>query len=68
MELLFEGGMLKLKIPRGIKESSYIYMKMQEVICLTTLDIGSRIDYMKEININTNSDVILVAYRGYSDS
>lgn len=41
---------------------------MQEVTNPDILDIGTRIDYMKEININTNSDVILVAYRGYSDS
>jgi len=32
------------------------------------LDIGHRIPYIKEISKRTKSDVILIAYRGYSDS
>lgn len=50
------------------KESSYIFMKMLEVWNRIFVDIGTRLDYVKEIVLNTDSDVILVAYRGYSDS
>ena len=32
------------------------------------IDIGSRIYFIKQLRRFTNSDVILVAYRGYSDS
>ena len=31
-------------------------------------DIGTRLPYIKQIIKKTNSDVIIVGYRGYSDS
>lgn len=43
-------------------------MRMPEVIYLTNEDIGFRIPLIKQLSKRTNSEVILVAYRGYSDS
>jgi hypothetical protein len=41
---------------------------MQEVKFILNEDIGFRIPLIRELTKKTNSDVILVAYRGYSDS
>ena len=41
---------------------------MQEVIIINKLDIGYRIPYVRSMSQSTNADVIVVAYRGYSDS
>jgi hypothetical protein len=41
---------------------------MQEVKLTLHEDIGFRIPLIRELSKKTNSDVILVAYRGYSDS
>lgn len=64
----YEAGMLKPRTVTVTRGSLSTFTKTQEVTNSGIADIGTRIDYMKEININTNSDVILVAYRGYSDS
>ncbi len=45
-----------------------IFIKMQEVKLTLHEDIGFRIPLIRELSKKTNSDVILVAYRGYSDS
>ena len=44
------------------------FMKMQEVNIQLMKDIGTRLPYIKQIVKKTYSNVILVAYRGYSDS
>ena len=41
---------------------------MREVILWIITDIGGRLSYLRSISQQTHSDVILVAYRGYSDS
>lgn len=43
-------------------------MRMPEVINLTYQDIGYRMDEIAEWRKKTKTDVVLVAYRGYSDS
>lgn len=43
-------------------------MKMLEVSLLTMIDIGLRLPYIKNIINRTQSDVMIIAYRGYSDS
>lgn len=65
MELILQDGTSNVKIQ---KELSYICMKMQEVFLPLISDIGARIQFVKYLTTFTNSDVILVAYRGYSDS
>ena len=49
-------------------KSLSIFIKMQEVKFILNEDIGFRIPLIRELTKKTNSDVILVAYRGYSDS
>lgn len=41
---------------------------MLAVIFSLKQDIGFRIPLIKELSKRTNSEIILVAYRGYSDS
>ena len=43
-------------------------MRMREVFFYFVVDIGTRLGYVREIVKRTASDVVLVAYRGYSDS
>lgn len=43
-------------------------MRMLEVKYLSNLDIGTRLTYIKQIVKKTSSNVIIIAYRGYSDS
>jgi len=47
---------------------SYISIKMLAVSNFLSSDIGFRIPLIKELSKGTNSEIILVAYRGYSDS
>jgi hypothetical protein len=41
---------------------------MRAVILSIYLDIGFRLYLVKQLSLRTNSDVIIVAYRGFSDS
>ena len=41
-------------------------MEMQEVIFLSSIDMGLRLSYVKQLMRNTSSNVILCGYRGYS--
>ena len=43
-------------------------MKTPKVKYLKFIDIGARIPYLHEVIYRTNSNVMLIAYRGYSDS
>lgn len=66
MDLLSEDGISKIKTPN---KSSSTYMKVLEVyFYLYHTDIGTRLPLVNQLVNKTNSEVILVAYRGYSDS
>lgn len=60
-----EDGMSWNKVPNKL---SFISIKMLAVIFPLKQDIGFRIPLIKELSKRTNSEIILVAYRGYSDS
>jgi hypothetical protein len=51
-----------------LPEPLYTATKTQEVLIEITLDIGARIDFIKAYQNYTKSNVVLVAYRGYSNS
>ena len=60
-------SMLILMISQEI-DLFYIIMKMQEVIREDYIDIGARLPFIRYLVQWTNSDVLIVGYRGYSDS
>ena len=43
-------------------------LKRWQYLIFPNKDIGFRIPLIKELSRRTNSEIILVAYRGYSDS
>lgn len=51
-----------------VKDNYILSWECWQYWIFNSIDIGFRIPFVRELSQRTHSDVILVAYRGYSDS
>ena len=71
MGLNWEDGIfhhLNIICNQNQKDLYFIIIKMLAVLDIIILDIGLRLPFIAKLVDMTESDVMIVAYRGYSDS